>query len=143
MGFIKKNKKDTAVYVSTKQELRFACNRGEKNIVVKEPLAHKLAKLEKLSKVSKKSKRAVITALTLSGTALVATSLTGGTSNIMGIVGVVPAVTAVSTELSIETAQAVSMIILAVSFGATLIIAVLKDYTIEVSPDKTVRLTKN
>lgn len=140
MGFIKKNK---AVYVSTKQELKSACNRGEKNIIVKEPLGHKLAKLEKLSKISKKAKGAVITALTLSGTALAATLLTGGTSNIMGIVGVAPAVTDVSTELSIGTAQAISLIILAASCGATLIIAVLKDYTIEVSPDRTVRLTKN
>ncbi|MDE6671796.1 MAG: hypothetical protein K2K16_06320 [Ruminococcus sp.] len=139
MGFFQK--KNTAVCVSTKQELQSACRRGEKNIIVKAPLANKLAKLEKLSKSSRKTKNAVITALTLSGTALATTLLTP--NKIMGIVGVAPAVTAVSAELSIGTAQAIAIIILAVSLGASMIIAVLKDYTIEVRPDGTVVLTKN
>ena len=129
-------KKKVDVVVSTGKELDDAIKRKEAKIVVEGKLAKKMSWMAKLSVAKITALIGVLVALI--PTVTTATVATGG----VGFVPSVAAMTAAAagTGIGAGTIAAICSLIATCSVSITLIIAVLKDYVIELSVDIKVKV---
>ena len=114
-------KKTEAIIVSDSKELKEAVKRKEQNIEVTGNLAKKLSWMVKLS--PKKTKLVLGILTTVAATV----PLTGGAS-----------VTALVPSMAAVTGAELAKLILACSISAGLLIALLKDYNVEIEHDGTI-----
>ena len=127
------------VYADDKDSLKKAVESKADEIIVTGKYAKKLKRVKAMKKATPAAlavAAGAIAAAVPTVIAILATAPeTGGISFLLGVPAIASEVTIITTELSVGSGVAISMIVLAASIGVSILIALFRDYDVEFSGD--------